>query len=252
LNAYQKLLAAGLPLAFAEVVDSRRLKGKTEDGDGVAEAWPDWSFFFGIRGPQSLMGESVSLVCDLLGLDEIASALHPARAEGYFKALSVWTPRDLVLEVALPLSGAVPFVEKLMGAFEAAERPLLQYRPAAGLVYLVWRFGQSIPSVQRLRILCGEWLHALRTSQGYWEGHLHWIQFPPGYLSLAQYCNLPRDAAARSLMKSLKRFADPHGILVASRLPLAPCFGSITEVESLLEEPPTLSAADTPAQEALP
>ena len=220
--ALQALLEEGVPLAYAEIVHEIRIKPDLD------QEFVDWSLFFGVRGSQSLMPTVVPQVCRILDLDLLTSVLHPQEAQTYWNRLNHYESRDLVLEVALPVSEIQRFITQVENDLPESMWPWVQVRPQAGLIYLIWAFGEGVPSVQQLRILCGEWLDALTSDLGYLRGHLHWVQFPRGYQSLSQYCNLPREALARKMMRDLKAFADPQGILLSSRLPVGPHFDGIT------------------------
>lgn len=213
----QRLLSKGLPLTKCEIYHRQRLSPEQQ-----AKAVAPWQMLLEAAGDNGLLKHVTPVVRELVVLPESESNLLPAREATLLEELSSWPENALVVEVALPLNSLEDFYFRVSSTFLGNQMPILQIRPAAGLLYMLW-MPDKMPD---LKVLSKD-LKSLRErieqlNKG--GGALRVIQIPvenfQAYLPLSDQFNLPSEPVVCGLMEKFKASYDPNNILYSYRLPL--------------------------------
>lgn len=225
-----RLMQQPFPFSRCELYHRDRL-GPTQHAKTVAP----WQLLLEIREDNALLKQVTPLIRDLVVQPESESSLHPAREKALVQRLSTWPEGDLVVEIAMPVHAAAASLEdlcfRLNTLFRIPEHtPILQLRPASGLVYLLWP-PERQPAPDVLMSLLQE-IQNILTQRNRWQGSfVRLAQCPTGYEAVVAQVNLPDSPLLRELMVRCKGGFDPNGILYSSRLPLAvQALGSPQEV----------------------
>lgn len=215
-----RLLKQPFPYRHCELYHRDRL-GTAQHAKTVAP----WQLLVEMGEDNALLKHITPLMRDLVVSPESESSLHPARESSLFQRLSTWTAEELVVEVALPVHAVSATMEdfyfRLTTLFRQPDLfPVLQMRPAAGLVYLIWP-PSRLPEPASLEAVLLELRQQLKQNPRWGGGFLRMAQFPQPFQGLASYFNLPEAPGVRRLMERCKASYDPNGVLYSSRLPLS-------------------------------
>jgi hypothetical protein len=221
----KRLLGKELPLTCCEIYQSKRL-GAEEHSKSIAP----WQMLLEVRGDLSLLKQVNPMVRELVVFPESESNLLPLREDTLLTLLSRWPEDALVVEVSVSMGQLEDLYYRISTEFLGEGIPLLQMRPAAGLIYLIWTPEMLtspetiLKSLRNLQAKLQKTSYNPKGLTGWLEGAVQIVQFSSRGLkrmkqAAAQF-NLPQEPILLSLMERIKATYDPKGVLYSRRLPL--------------------------------
>jgi hypothetical protein len=187
-------------VALCEVCQTGRLTGKRSRRD-------DWTVLIELRGQQTLVNSIKPIISefavDMTWLED------PKAIDAACQQLVVWPARDTVLEWAFPPAASLLVCRAISTVFGLLDLPVVQARPAAGLLLTGWSAPGDAFMGQVAQVL-KQMQHVGLTVQCVQTPHtVYYNRF-----------NAPQDPGVMQLTQRIKQFYDPHYRLSNPRLPL--------------------------------
>ena len=187
-------------LALCEVYQASRLNHRHKRNDF-------WQVLIELRGDAALLQMVQPLVSEFsTSLQWITTG--QARNQRLYD-LQQWPRQGWILEWAFPPAASLLVCREIHNTFGLLDRPIMQIRPAAGVLYTLWH---EAPDG------LGSHIKAVLSALSQVGLTVQCIQAPE--LQAYRTYNLPADDGLYRMMSSLKQLYDPNNRLLNLRLPL--------------------------------
>jgi FAD/FMN-containing dehydrogenase len=189
-------------LAICEVYQASRLDNRHKRNDF-------WHVIIELRADAALLKTLQPIVCEFsTTLQWITTG--PARNQRLL-ALQQWPKTAWVFEWAFPPAASLLVCREIHNTFGLLDRPVMQVRPAAGVLYTMWT-GFEPPDGLNGRI------QSILTAMSQVGLTVQCIQSPDA--QAYRTYNLPADKGVYRMMRTLKQLYDPNNRLENPRLSL--------------------------------